>query len=108
VRPAIVESALKYPFPGWNEGMNTSAPLAYLGLHGQLYFPGSNDLILDVVPVDYVASCIIAATAALLAGETSKVYQVAAGDVNPCTMARTVTPGGPVPPPQDQAGDGLG
>ncbi|MCB9649220.1 MAG: AMP-binding protein [Deltaproteobacteria bacterium] len=91
VRPAIVESALMYPFPGWNEGMNTSAPLAYLGLHGQVYFPGTNELILDVVPVDYVASCIVAAAAALLAGESKKVYQVAAGDVNPCTMARTVT-----------------
>ncbi|CAN0570558.1 unnamed protein product, partial [Laminaria digitata] len=91
VRPAIVESALEYPFPGWNEGMNTSAPLAYLGLNGQVMFPGSNDLILDVVPVDYVASAIIAATAAVLEGETKKVYQVAAGDINPCSMSRTVT-----------------
>ncbi|MEO1233839.1 MAG: AMP-binding protein [Myxococcota bacterium] len=91
VRPAIVESALEYPFPGWNEGMNTSAPLAYLGLHGQVDFPGDNDLILDVVPVDFVASTTLAAAAALLEGETSRVYQVAAGDVNPCTMARTIT-----------------
>lgn len=91
VRPAIVESALSYPFPGWNEGMNTSAPLAYLGMNGQIRFPGTNDLILDVVPVDYVASAIIAAAAALAKGETKKVYQVAAGDINPCSMARTVT-----------------
>ena len=92
VRPAIVESALKYPFPGWNEGMNTTAPLAYLGLHGQVTFPGDNKLILDVVPVDFVASTTVAAAAALLEGEgKSKIYQVAAGDVNPCTMARTVT-----------------
>ena len=27
VRPAVVESSLKYPFPGWNQGINTSAPL---------------------------------------------------------------------------------
>ncbi len=91
VRPAIVESAASYPFPGWNEGMNTSAPLAYLGLRGQLTFPGDNDLILDVVPVDHVASSTIAAAAALLLGHSGKVYQVAAGDVNPCSMARTVT-----------------
>lgn len=91
VRPAIVESAMSYPFPGWNEGMNTSAPLAYLGLNGQVRFPGSNDLILDVVPVDYVASAILAACVALIEGETKKVYQVAAGDINPCSMARTVT-----------------
>lgn len=91
VRPAIVESALSYPIPGWNEGMNTSAPLAYLGIHGQIFYPGSNDLILDVVPVDAVASAIIAAAVALLEGESGKAYQVAAGDVNPVSMARTVT-----------------
>ena len=91
LRPAIVESASQYPFPGWNEGMNTTAPLAYLGLKGQIRFPGSNDLILDVVPVDYVASGIIAAAAALAEGESQKVYQVAAGDVNPVSMARTIT-----------------
>ncbi|MGF1508843.1 MAG: AMP-binding protein [Myxococcota bacterium] len=90
VRPAIVESAMSYPFPGWNEGMNTSAPLALLGREGQLIFPGSTDLILDVVPVDYVASATLAAAAALQQGEHHKVYQVAAGDVNPCSMARTV------------------
>ncbi len=91
LRPAIVESAAQYPFPGWNEGMNTTAPLAYLGLKGQIRFPGTNDLILDVVPVDYVASGIIAASAALTQGEAKKVYQVAAGDVNPVSMARTIT-----------------
>lgn len=91
VRPAIVESAATYPFPGWNEGMNTSAPLAYLAREGQVIYPGSNDLILDVVPVDFVASATLAAGAALLEGESRRVYQVAAGDVNPCSMARTIS-----------------
>src|SRR5262249_31835810 len=27
IRPAIVESSLRFPFPGWNEGFTTSAPL---------------------------------------------------------------------------------
>ncbi|MCB9653975.1 MAG: AMP-binding protein [Deltaproteobacteria bacterium] len=91
VRPAIVESSASYPFPGWNEGMNTSAPLAYLGLRGHSAFPATNDLILDIIPVDYVSSAIIAAAAALFAGETKKVYQAATGDINPCSMARVVT-----------------
>jgi len=90
VRPAIVESAVQYPFPGWNEGMNTSAPLAWMARQGQVVFPGPKDLILDVVPVDYVASATLAAAAALCQGESRRVYQVAAGDVNPCSMARTV------------------
>ena len=90
VRPAIVESANEYPMPGWNEGMNTTAPLAYLGTHGQLMLPSGEDLILDVVPVDAVASATIAACAAILEDRHEPVYQVAAGDVNPATMARTV------------------
>src|SRR6185369_8924382 len=30
VRPAIVESSLRFPFPGWNEGFTTSAPLVLM------------------------------------------------------------------------------
>src|ERR1700727_773299 len=30
VRPAIVETSVTKPFRGWNEGINTSAPLSYL------------------------------------------------------------------------------
>ena len=50
VRPAIVESAVAYPFRGWNEGFTTSAPLVYLALKGQNLLPVSPKLILDVVP----------------------------------------------------------
>ena len=39
VRPAIVESAVRYPFPGWNEGFNTTAPLMYLMLKGHRTVP---------------------------------------------------------------------
>src|SRR5258706_14387313 len=35
VRPAIVESAIRFPFPGWNEGFTTSAPLVFMALKGQ-------------------------------------------------------------------------
>src|SRR5437879_6342437 len=30
VRPSIVETSIEQPFRGWNEGINTSAPLSYL------------------------------------------------------------------------------
>ena len=56
VRPAIVESAVSYPFRGWNEGFTTSAPLVYLALKGQNVLPVSPKLILDVVPVDHVVA----------------------------------------------------
>src|SRR5258708_6669272 len=63
VRPAIVESAVSYPFPGWNEGFTTSAPLVYLALKGQNVLPVSNKLILDVVPVDHVCAGMLMAAA---------------------------------------------
>ncbi|BDG01919.1 AMP-binding protein [Anaeromyxobacter oryzae] len=66
VRPSIVESALRYPFPGWNEGFTTSAPLAFMGLKGQRAFPISDQAILDVVPVDLVAAGLVAVSAELL------------------------------------------
>src|SRR5579862_7540064 len=63
VRPAIVESAVAYPFPGWNEGFTTSAPLVYLALKGQNVLPVADKLILDVVPVDHVCAGMIMAAA---------------------------------------------
>ncbi|HET9552934.1 MAG TPA: SDR family oxidoreductase, partial [Anaeromyxobacteraceae bacterium] len=94
-RPAIVESALRYPFPGWNEGFTTSAPLAFLGLKGHRAFPAAERAILDVVPVDLVAAAIVAATAELLerrgAGRRDgRVYHLASGDVNPLRVRRSV------------------
>ncbi|MGH9452927.1 MAG: SDR family oxidoreductase, partial [Terriglobia bacterium] len=39
VRPAIVESSWKFPFPGWIEGGRTSAPLVLMALDGLREWP---------------------------------------------------------------------
>ncbi|HET6439506.1 MAG TPA: AMP-binding protein [Anaeromyxobacter sp.] len=99
VRPSIVESALRYPFPGWNEGFTTSAPLAFMGLRGHRTFPMAERAILDVVPVDLVAAGILAAAAELQDGRRApggagrpapRVYHLASGDVNPLWARRAV------------------
>ena len=36
---------------GWNEGINTSAPLIYLINQGPLGVPAGEDSVLDVIPV---------------------------------------------------------
>jgi long-chain acyl-CoA synthetase len=100
VRPSIVESAWRYPFPGWNEGFTTSAPLAFMGLKGHRTFPASEKAILDVVPVDLVAAGMLAASAELLerrerlrrdpATPRGAVYHLASGDVNPLWVRRSV------------------
>ncbi|MGH9903879.1 MAG: SDR family oxidoreductase, partial [Pyrinomonadaceae bacterium] len=90
VRPSIVESSKDYPFPGWNEGFTTTAPLIFIALKGQTQIPVNEKLILDITPVDAVAAVMIAVAAEACAGEPRLVYQAATGDSNPNEMRRIV------------------
>jgi long-chain acyl-CoA synthetase len=91
VRPSIVESAKDYPFPGWNEGFTTTAPLIFIALKGQQQIPVNDKLILDVTPVDQVAAVMLAVAAEAIEREPRLVYQAATGDSNPNTMERIVS-----------------
>ncbi|HUJ62926.1 MAG TPA: AMP-binding protein [Kofleriaceae bacterium] len=88
VRPAVVETAVRYPFPGWNEGFNTTAPLMYLMLKGHRNVPTGAATKLDVIPVDFIAAGMLLATAAILAGEHEPVYQLGTSDSNSITSKR--------------------
>lgn len=88
VRPAVVESAVRYPFPGWNEGFNTTAPLMYLVLKGHRSVPTGEDTALDVIPVDFIAAGMLLATAAVLAGEHDPVYHLGTSDANRVSSKR--------------------
>lgn len=90
VRPSIVESANTFPFPGWNEGFTTTAPLIFIALKGQTQIPVNEKLILDITPVDQVAAVMLAVAAEAIEGEPRMVYQAATGDSNPNTMERIV------------------
>src|SRR5437868_2637850 len=90
VRPSIVESAISYPFPGWNEGFTTTAPLIFIALKGQTQIPVNDKLILDITPVDQVAAVMLAVAAEAIEREPRLVYQAATGDSNPNTMERIV------------------
>ncbi|MCB9558603.1 MAG: AMP-binding protein [Deltaproteobacteria bacterium] len=92
VRPAIVESALKFPFPGWNEGFTTSAPIVFLALKGNATVPCSDRLILDIIPVDNVCAGILSAAAQAMVETPPLVYQLCSGDTpDPIRMKRMVT-----------------
>jgi long-chain acyl-CoA synthetase len=91
VRPAIVESAVEFPFRGWNEGFTTSAPLVYLALKGQNVLPVSEKLILDVVPVDHVAAAMLMVAAQACVEQPQLVHQLSSGDLNPLRVNRVVT-----------------
>lgn len=90
VRPSIVESALNFPFPGWNEGFTTTAPLILLSRNGLPHMPYAKDLVLDIVPVDMVAGTIVAAVVATLAGPHKLVLHAATGDTNPLTIGQSI------------------
>src|SRR5690242_17545820 len=90
VRPSIVESAMSYPFPGWNEGFTTTAPIVFLTLKGQRQLPANKKLILDITPVDQVAAVMLVVAAQACVEQPKLVYQAATGDANPDNMERII------------------
>src|ERR1700722_16294646 len=90
VRPAVIESALRDPFPGWNQGVNTSAPLTYLAGRGYRFYPAKAELVLDVIPVDLAAHAMVPILGALLARKHKPIYQLCTSDRNPLPMRRLV------------------
>lgn len=90
VRPAIVESAHSFPFEGWNEGINTCAPIVYLYWKGQRLSPSNPDNILDVIPVDWVCRGTLLAAAELLEGTAPLIYQFSTGAEKPLHMRRAI------------------
>jgi len=89
-RPAIIESSVSYPFPGWNEGMNTTAPIMFLIHKGHRFIPTRPDIRIDIVPVDWVTGLMLGMTAALMNGVHEKVYHCGTSDRNPMTIPRIV------------------
>ena len=90
VRPAIIESAVEYPVRGWNEGINTTAPLTYLRYKGHRYFPSRPEVSLDVIPVDYVTGAMIAIGAALMENRAHRVYHLGSSDLNNLKFDRLI------------------
>src|SRR6266542_3162503 len=91
VRPSIVESAINYPFPGWNEGFTTTAPIIFMALKGQRQIPANENLVLDITPVDQVAAVMLAVAAQVCIEEPHLVHQAATGDSNPNSMGRIIS-----------------
>jgi long-chain acyl-CoA synthetase len=89
-RPAIVECAASYPFPGWNEGLNTAGPLAWLISTAFRRLPANPDHRFDIVPVDHVARGLLLLSAAAIDGRAPAVAQLASSDVHPLTFRRTI------------------
>ncbi len=90
VRPSIVETSTDQPFRGWNEGINTSAPLSYLLGTYFRQLPTNERKCLDVVPVDMVCRGMTLIAAAVIARSHKPIYQLATSSSNPCDMGRSI------------------
>lgn len=87
VRPAIVESALRHPYPGWIDGYKMADPLIIAYGSGLLRdIPGQPDTIMDVIPVDLVVNATLAAAAAPPPPEEPHYFHVGSSATNPLTL----------------------
>jgi HAD superfamily hydrolase (TIGR01490 family) len=83
-RPAIVESAVKEPFPGWLEGFRMAEPIILAFGRGVLQdFSGLPDGLLDIIPLDYVVNAVLAVASSPPPKGEHRVYQLASGWRNP-------------------------
>ena len=113
LRPAIIESSVAEPYPGWIQGSRMADPIIMAFARGILReFPGNPESLIDIVPVDHVVNAILAA--AVRRPEEPEVFQNASGDRNPLphrNLYRYVreyflanplrdSGGRPVPPPE--------
>ena len=90
VRPSIVETSTHDPFKGWNEGVNTSAPISYLLGTFFRQLPSNGKKCLDIIPVDLVVRGMILIGGALMERRHEQLYHLATSAVNPCNMRRTI------------------
>ncbi|KAL0390636.1 UNVERIFIED_CONTAM: putative fatty acyl-CoA reductase 4 [Sesamum calycinum] len=64
IRPTIVTSTYKEPFPGWIEGLRTMDSIFVAYGKGKLkFFAGDPNSTLDMIPGDMVVNCMLAAMA---------------------------------------------
>ncbi len=88
VRPSIIESAIRDPYPGWLVGIKVADPLilAYAA-RGLTHLPGRSTNRIDLVPVDYVANACVAA-AAYPPSERVRAIAVTSTARNPLTLGQ--------------------
>jgi alcohol-forming fatty acyl-CoA reductase len=64
IRPSIIESAFRHPFPGWIEGLKVADPVILAYARGLISrFPSNPSVRFDLIPVDFVAGACLGAAA---------------------------------------------
>ncbi|PIA58958.1 hypothetical protein AQUCO_00400074v1 [Aquilegia coerulea] len=86
VRPSVVTSTYKEPFPGWIEGTRhiDTCAVAY-GTGKVTCFLGNPNFALDVIPGDMVVNAMIVAMVTHANQSSEHIYHVGSSSKNPCT-----------------------
>ncbi|XP_041994733.1 fatty acyl-CoA reductase 3-like [Salvia splendens] len=88
IRPTIVTSTFKEPFPGWIEGVRTIDSLAVGYGKGKITcFLGDPTIVVDVVPADMVVNAIIVAMVAHAGQANENIYHIGSSVSNPVLYA---------------------
>ncbi|OZG72535.1 dehydrogenase [Hahella sp. CCB-MM4] len=85
LRPAIVESTLEGPVPGWIEGVKVADAIILAYAREKVnFFPGKKDGIIDIIPADLVSNSIILSAAEAMADSgQQRIYQCCSSEANP-------------------------
>ncbi|XP_009108773.1 fatty acyl-CoA reductase 3 isoform X1 [Brassica rapa] len=84
IRPSIITSTFKEPFPGWTEGIRTIDSLAVGYGKGRLTcFLGDLNAISDVMPADMVVNSILVSMAAQAGKQKEIIYHLGSSQKNP-------------------------
>jgi nucleoside-diphosphate-sugar epimerase len=88
LRPSIIESTFRQPEPGWIEGFRMTTPILFgFGKGVVPDFPGNPQSIIDIIPVDFVVSALLASMALGHSRKTPAVFHLATGSENPLLLA---------------------
>ncbi|KAK8336310.1 hypothetical protein V6Z12_A09G111600 [Gossypium hirsutum] len=91
IRPTIIASTYKQPFPGWIEGVRTiDSVLVNYGKGKLTCFPGNLNSALDVIPVDMVVNVMVVAIEVHYAQHQyscETIYHVGTSSKNPLKLS---------------------
>ncbi|KAK6119897.1 hypothetical protein DH2020_046371 [Rehmannia glutinosa] len=89
IRPTIVTSTYKEPFPGWLEGVrNIDSFIVGYGKGKLTCFPGDPLSIIDMIPADMVVNAMMVSMAANADEPTETIYHVGSSMSNPVLYRR--------------------
>jgi 1-acyl-sn-glycerol-3-phosphate acyltransferase len=90
VRPSIIESSLCEPEPGWLDGLRMADPIIIGFGKGRLAdFPANPNVVIDIIPADFVVNAILAAAAYIAPSPGGfDLFQVASSSKNPLPFRR--------------------